>query len=189
MEFKTYIYGTKCLWRLRCVQVRDQGRSKGPSERHSRRLSPDRYACFLTNEDAVGEASRSIAEGICTRENVHHFKMWVRICRTTTGKGCNRSSIEPWVAISTLSSASGYERLLQCMACHGDAYKEGKLAHRCIPLLSFVLTNFCETVEINLCQPDRDHLISPEQSLEVMEYYGVVPEAWSLLAAAIQPVE
>lgn len=65
-----------------------------------------------------------------------------------------------------------------------DAYKEGKLrAIGASNFYPFVLTNFCETVEIKpmVNQIETHPYFTQEQSLEVMEYYGVVPEAWSPL--------
>ena len=65
-----------------------------------------------------------------------------------------------------------------------DAYKEGKL--RAIGVSNFypfVLTNFCETVEIKpmVNQIETHPYFTQEPALETMNYYGVVPEAWAPL--------
>ena len=130
--------------------------------------------------------SASNREGICTREELFiTSKMGAGYAELRHGKGCNRSfHRNHGCRLSRpLSSASGYERLLQAWRAMEDAYKEGKLAPSVHPTLSLCPHQFRETVEIKpmVNQIETHPYFTQEQSLEVMEYYGVVPEAWSPL--------
>lgn len=146
-------------------------------------------AASYTNEDAVGEAVReAIAEGLCTREELFiTSKMWVQdmqnytMAKAAIDNSLNTLGLE-YIDLYLLHQAmKDYFSAWRAME---DAYKEGKL--RAIGVSNFypsVLTNFCETVTIRpmVNQIETHPYFSQEQSLETMDYYGVVPEAWSPL--------
>ena len=146
-------------------------------------------AASYTNEDAVGEAVReAIAEGICTREELFiTSKMWVQdmqnydMAKTAIDRSIGTMGVGYLDLYLLHQAMKDYFSAWRAME---DAYKEGKL--RAIGVSNFypfVLTNFCETVEIKpmVNQIETHPYFTQEQSLEVMEYYGVVPEAWSPL--------
>lgn len=146
-------------------------------------------AASYTNEDAVGEAVRqAIAEGICTREELFiTSKMWVQDMQNyDMAKKAIDCSLEAmgleYIDLYLLHQAmKDYFSAWRAME---DAYKEGKL--RAIGVSNFypfVLTNFCETVEIKpmVNQIETHPYFTQEPALETMNYYGVVPEAWAPL--------
>lgn len=146
-------------------------------------------AASYTNEDAVGEAVRqAIAEGICTREELFiTSKMWVQdmqnydMAKKAIDRSLEAMGLE-YIDLYLLHQAmKDYFSAWRAME---DAYKEGKL--RAIGVSNFypfVLTNFCETVEIKpmVNQIETHPYFTQEPALETMNYYGVVPEAWAPL--------
>ena len=146
-------------------------------------------AASYTNEDAVGEAVRqAIAEGICTREELFiTSKMWVQdmqnydMAKRAIDRSLEAMGLE-YIDLYLLHQAmKDYFSAWRAME---DAYKEGKL--RAIGVSNFypfVLTNFCETVEIKpmVNQIETHPYFTQEPALETMNYYGVVPEAWAPL--------
>lgn len=146
-------------------------------------------AASYTNEDAVGEAVReAIAEGICTREELFiTSKMWVQDMQDyDSAKKAIAASLEKtgleYLDLYLLHQAmKDYFSAWRAME---DAYKEGKL--RAIGVSNFypfVLTNFCETVEIKpmVNQVELHPYFAQENALETMQYYDVKPEAWAPL--------
>ena len=191
MEFKTLSNGIKMpMEGFGVFQVRDKEECKQSvlnAIRAGYRLIDT--AASYTNEDAVGEAVReAIAEGICTREDLFiTSKMWVQDMQNyDMAKAAIDHSIETlgvgYIDLYLLHQAmKDYFSAWRAME---DAYKEGKL--RAIGVSNFypfVLTNFCETVEIKpmVNQIETHPYFTQEPSLEVMNYYGVVPEAWAPL--------
>lgn len=146
-------------------------------------------AASYTNEDAVGEAVReAIAEGICTREELFiTSKMWVQdmqnydMAKAAIDRSIGTMGVGYLDLYLLHQAMKDYFSAWRAME---DAYKEGKLRSIGVSnFYPFVLTNFCETVEIKpmVNQIETHPYFTQEQSLEVMEYYGVVPEAWSPL--------
>lgn len=191
MEFRTLHNGIQMpLEGFGVFQVRDKEECKESvlnAIRAGYRLIDT--AASYTNEDAVGEAVRqAIAEGICTREELFiTSKMWVQDMQNyDMAKKAIDHSIETmgleYIDLYLLHQAmKDYFSAWRAME---DAYKEGKL--RAIGVSNFypfVLTNFCETVEIKpmVNQIETHPYFTQEPSLEVMNYYGVVPEAWAPL--------
>lgn len=146
-------------------------------------------AASYTNEDAVGAAVReAIAEGICTREKLFiTSKMWVQdmqnydMAKKAIDRSLEAMGLE-YIDLYLLHQAmKDYFSAWRAME---DAYREGKL--RAIGVSNFypfVLTNFCETVEIKpmVNQIETHPYFTQESALETMNYYGVVPEAWAPL--------
>lgn len=191
MEFKTLANGMKMpMEGFGVFQVRDKEECKESvlnAIRAGYRLIDT--AASYTNEDAVGGAVReAIAEGLCTREELFiTSKMWVQDMQNyEMAKAAIDRSIEAmgleYIDLYLLHQAmKDYFSAWRAME---DAYKEGKL--RAIGVSNFypfVLTNFCETVEIKpmVNQIETHPYFTQESSLEVMNYYGVVPEAWAPL--------
>ncbi|MBQ5390251.1 MAG: aldo/keto reductase [Clostridia bacterium] len=191
MEYKTLHNGVQMpMEGFGVFQVRDKAECKESvlnAIRAGYRLIDT--AASYTNEDAVGEAVRqAIAEGICTREELFiTSKMWVQDMQNyDMAKKAIDHSIEAmgleYIDLYLLHQAmKDYFSAWRAME---DAYKEGKL--RAIGVSNFypfVLTNFCETVEIKpmVNQIETHPYFTQEPSLEVMNYYGVVPEAWAPL--------
>lgn len=191
MEYKTLHNGIKMpMEGFGVFQVRDKTECKESvlnAIRAGYRLIDT--AASYTNEDAVGEAVReAIAEGICTREELFiTSKMWVQDMQNyDMAKAAIDRSIEAmgleYLDLYLLHQAmKDYFSAWRAME---DAYKEGKL--RAIGVSNFypfVLTNFCETVEIKpmVNQIETHPYFTQEPSFEVMNYYGVVPEAWAPL--------
>lgn len=191
MEFKTLDNGIKMpMEGFGVFQVRDKEECKQSvlnAIRAGYRLIDT--AASYTNEDAVGEAVReAIAEGICTREELFiTSKMWVQDMQNydMAAKAID-SSIKTlgvdYIDLYLLHQAmKDYFSAWRAME---DAYKEGKIkAIGVSNFYPFVLTNFCETVAIKpmVNQIETHPYFTQEQSLEVMNYYGVVPEAWAPL--------
>ena len=191
MEFKTLHNGIKMpMVGFGVFQIRDKAECKESvlnAIRAGYRLIDT--AASYTNEDAVGEAVReAIAEGICTREELFiTSKMWVQDMQSyDMAKAAIDNSIKAmgleYIDLYLLHQAmKDYFSAWRAME---DAYKEGKL--RAIGVSNFypfVLTNFCETVEIKpmVNQIETHPYFTQEPSLEVMNYYGIVPEAWAPL--------
>ena len=191
MEFKTLHNGVKMpMEGFGVFQVRDKAECKASvlnAIRAGYRLIDT--AASYTNEDAVGEAVReAIAEGICTREDLFiTSKMWVQDMQNyEMAKAAIDRSNETlglgYIDLYLLHQAmKDYFSAWRAME---DAYKEGKL--KAIGVSNFyphVLANFCETVEIKpmVNQIETHPFFTQEQSLETMNYYGVVPEAWAPL--------
>lgn len=191
MEFKTLHNGIKMpMEGFGVFQVRDKEECKESvlnAIRAGYRLIDT--AASYTNEDAVGEAVReAIAEGICTREELFiTSKMWVQDMQNyDMAKAAIDRSIETmgvgYLDLYLLHQAmKDYFSAWRAME---DAYKEGKL--RAIGVSNFypfVLTNFCETVEIKpmVNQVELHPYFTQEGALETMKYYNVVPEAWAPL--------
>lgn len=191
MEFKTLHNGIKMpMEGFGVFQVRDKEECKESvlnAIRAGYRLIDT--AASYTNEDAVGEAVReAIAEGICTREELFiTSKMWVQDMQNyDMAKAAIDRSIETMgvVYLDLYLLHQAMKDYFSAWRAMEDAYKEGKL--RAIGVSNFypfVLTNFCETVEIKpmVNQIETHPYFTQEPSLEVMNYYGVVPEAWAPL--------
>jgi diketogulonate reductase-like aldo/keto reductase len=191
MEFKTLRNGIKMpMEGFGVFQVRDKEECKQSvlnAIRAGYRLVDT--AASYANEDAVGEAVReAIAEGICTREELFiTSKMWVQDMQNyDMAKKAIDASIEKlgvgYIDLYLLHQAmKDYFSAWRAME---DAYTEGKL--RAIGVSNFypfVLTNFCETVEIKpmVNQIETHPYFTQEQALETMNDYGVAPEAWAPL--------
>lgn len=191
MEFKSLHNGIKMpMEGFGVFQVRDKEECKESvlnAIRAGYRLIDT--AASYTNEDAVGEAVReAIAEGICTREELFiTSKMWVQdmqnydMAKTAIDHSIQAMGLE-YIDLYLLHQAM--KNYFSAWRAMEDAYKEGKL--RAIGVSNFypfVLTNFCETVEIKpmVNQIETHPYFTQEPSLEVMNYYGVVPEAWAPL--------
>ncbi len=191
MEFKTLSNGIKMpMEGFGVFQVRDKEECKQSvlnAIRAGYRLIDT--AASYTNEDAVGEAVReAVAEGICTREELFiTSKMWVQDMQNyDTARKAIDSSIKmlgvEYIDLYLLHQAmKDYFSAWRAME---DAYREGKLrAVGVSNFYPFVLTNFCETVDIKpmVNQIETHPYFTQEQSLEVMNHYGVIPEAWAPL--------
>jgi len=191
MEYKTLHNGVQMpMEGFGVFQVRDKAECKESvlnAIRAGYRLIDT--AASYTNEDAVGEAVReAIEEGICTREELFiTSKMWVQdmqnydMAKKAIDRSIETMGLE-YIDLYLLHQAmKDYFSAWRAME---DAYKEGKL--RAIGVSNFypfVLTNFCETVEIKpmVNQIETHPYFTQEPALETMNYYGVVPEAWAPL--------
>jgi len=191
MEYKTLHNGVQMpMEGFGVFQVRDKAECKESvlnAIRAGYRLIDT--AASYTNEDAVGEAVReAIAEGICTREELFiTSKMWVQdmqnydMAKKAIDRSLEAMGLE-YIDLYLLHQAmKDYFSAWRAME---DAYREGKL--RAIGVSNFypfVLTNFCETVEIKpmVNQIETHPYFTQEPALETMNYYGVVPEAWAPL--------
>lgn len=191
MEFKTLSNGIKMpMEGFGVFQVRDKEECKQSvlnAIRAGYRLIDT--AASYTNEDAVGEAVReAVAEGICTREELFiTSKMCVQdmqnydMARKAIDSSIKMLGVE-YIDLYLLHQAmKDYFSAWRAME---DAYREGKI--RAIGVSNFypfVLTNFCETVDIKpmVNQIETHPYFTQEQSLEIMHDYGVVPEAWAPL--------
>ena len=130
----------------------------------------------------------AIAEGICTREELFiTSKMWVQDMQNydMAKKAIDRSIEAMGIGYLDLyllhQAMKDYFSAWRAME---DAYKEGKLkAIGVSNFYPFVLTNFCETVEIRpmVNQVELHPYFAQDEALKTMEYYGVVPEAWAPL--------
>ena len=191
MEFKTLSNGIKMpMEGFGVFQVRDKEECKQSvlnAIRAGYRLIDT--AASYTNEDAVGEAVReAIAEGICTREELFiTSKMWVQDMQNyDMAKKAIDRSIET-MGIGYLDLYLLHQAMKDYFSAWRaieDAYKEGKLkAIGVSNFYPFVLTNFCETVEIRpmVNQVELHPYFAQDEALKTMEYYGVVPEAWAPL--------
>ena len=190
MEFKTLHNGIKMpMVGFGVFQIRDKAECKESvlnAIRAGYRLIDT--AASYTNEDAVGEAVREAIAGVSAQEkNSFTSKMWVQDMQSyDMAKAAIDNSIKAmgleYIDLYLLHQAmKDYFSAWRAME---DAYKEGKL--RAIGVSNFypfVLTNFCETVEIKpmVNQIETHPYFTQEPSLEVMNYYGIVPEAWAPL--------
>jgi len=146
-------------------------------------------AASYMNEEAVGAAIReAVNSGLVTREELFiTSKMWVQdmqnydMAKKAIDRSIETMGLE-YIDLYLLHQAmKDYFSAWRAME---DAYKEGKL--RAIGVSNFypfVLTNFCETVEIKpmVNQIETHPYFTQEPALETMNYYGVVPEAWAPL--------
>lgn len=146
-------------------------------------------AASYTNEDAVGEAVReAIAEGICTREELFiTSKMWVQdmqnyeMAKAAIGASLEKTGLEYLDLYLLHQAMKDYFSAWRAME---DAYRDGKL--KAIGVSNFyphVLTNFCETVEIQpmVNQVELRPYFTQENALATMKKYNIVPEAWAPL--------
>ena len=146
-------------------------------------------AASYTNEDAVGEAVReAIAEGICTREELFiTSKMWVQdmqnyeMAKAAIDASLEKTGLEYLDLYLLHQAMKDYFSAWRAME---DAYRDGKL--KAIGVSNFyphVLTNFCETVEIQpmVNQVELHPYLTQENALATMKKYNIVPEAWAPL--------
>ena len=156
MEYDTLQNGLKMLMEgVGFFQVRDKEdckRSVLDAIRTGYRLIDT--AASYTNEDAVGEAVReAIAEGICTREELFiTSRMWVQdmqnyeMAKAAIDASLEKTGLEYLDLYLLHQAMKDYFSAWRAME---DAYRDGKL--KAIGVSNFyphVLTNFCETVEI-----------------------------------------
>lgn len=146
-------------------------------------------AASYANEDAVGEAVReAIAEGLCTREELFiTSKMWVQdmqnyeMAKAAIDTSLRNLGLEYLDLYLLHQAMKDYFSAWRAMEA---AYRDGKL--KAIGVSNFypnILTNFCETVEINpmVNQVELHPYFTQASALETMDYYHVVPEAWAPL--------
>lgn len=146
-------------------------------------------AASYGNEEAVGKAvKRAIADGLCTREDLFiTSKMWVQdmqnyeMASAAIGSSLKKMNLEYLDLYLLHQAMKDYFSAWRAME---DAYEAGKL--RAIGVSNFyahTLTNFCETVRIKpmVNQIETHPFFVQKESLETMEFYHVVPEAWSPL--------
>ena len=146
-------------------------------------------AASYGNEEAVGKAvKRAIADGLCTREDLFiTSKMWVQdmqnyeMASAAIDSSLKKMNLEYLDLYLLQQAMKNYFSAWRAME---DAYEAGKL--RAIGVSNFyahTLTNFCETVRIKpmVNQIETHPFFVQKESLETMEFYHVVPEAWSPL--------
>ena len=146
-------------------------------------------AASYGNEEAVGKAvKRAIADGLCTREDLFiTSKMWVQdmqnyeMASAAIDSSLKKLNLEYPDLYLLHQAMKDYFSAWRAME---DAYEAGKL--RAIGVSNFyahTLTNFCETVRIKpmVNQIETHPFFVQKESLETMEFYHVVPEAWSPL--------
>ena len=146
-------------------------------------------AASYGNEEAVGKAvKRAIADGLCTREDLFiTSKMWVQdmqnyeMASAAIDSSLKKMNLEYLDLYLLHQAMKDYFSAWRAME---DAYDAGKL--RAIGVSNFyahTLTNFCETVRIKpmVNQIETHPFFVQKESLETMEFYHVVPEAWSPL--------
>ena len=147
-------------------------------------------AASYGNEEAVGAGvKKAIDDGLVTREELFiTTKVWVSDARNEeTAYEAVKTSLKkldmPYVDLVLLHQAMGdYFAAYRGIT---KAYKEG-LA-RAVGVSNFfpwVLTNFCENVEVipAVNQIELHPFFTQEHALEVMRSYGVAPQAWGPLA-------
>ena len=147
-------------------------------------------AASYGNEEAVGAGvKKAIDDGLVTREELYiTTKVWVSDARNEeTAYEAIKTSLKkldmPYVDLVLLHQAMGdYFAAYRGIT---KAYKEG-LA-RAVGVSNFfpwVLTNFCENVEVipAVNQIELHPFFTQEHALEVMRSYGVAPQAWGPLA-------
>lgn len=145
-------------------------------------------AASYTNEDAVGEAVReAIAEGICTREELFiTSKMWVQdmqnyeMAKAAIDASLEKTGLEYLDLYLLHQAMKDYFSAWRAME---DAYRDGKL--KAIGVSNFyphVLTNFCETVEIQpmVNQVELHPYFTQENALATMKKYNIVPEQFTV---------
>lgn len=146
-------------------------------------------AASYGNEEAVGKGvKRAIADGLCTREDLFiTSKMWVQdmqnyeMASAAIDSSLKKMNLEYLDLYLLHQAMKDYFSAWRAME---DAYEAGKL--RAIGVSNFyahTLTNFCETVRIKpmVNQIETHPFFVQKESLETMEFYHVVPEAWSPL--------
>lgn len=145
-------------------------------------------AAVYTNEDALGDGIRqAIEEGIVTREELFiTSKLWVQDMDYEAAKKGIEASIKKlgfdYIDLYLLHQAArDYFGAWRAME---EAYKEGKL--KAIGVSNFypwILTNFCETVEVipAVNQIEMHPWFVQEDALKEANRYGVVVEAWAPL--------
>ena len=147
-------------------------------------------AASYGNEEAVGAGvKKAIADGLVTREELFiTTKVWVSDARNEdTAYEAVKTSLKkldmPYVDLVLLHQAMGdYFAAYRGIT---KAYREGLT--KAVGVSNFfpwVLTNFCENVEVipAVNQIELHPFFTQEHALEVMKSYGVVPQAWGPLA-------
>lgn len=146
-------------------------------------------AASYGNEEAVGKAvKRAIADGLCTREDLFiTSKMWVQdmqnyeMASAAIDSSLKKMNLEYLDLYLLHQAMKDYFSAWRAME---DAYEAGKL--RAIGVSNFyahTLTNFCETVRIKpmVNQIETHPFFVQKEAMATMEFYHVVPEAWSPL--------
>ncbi len=142
-------------------------------------------AASYGNEEAVGAA---IKESNVAREELFiTTKLWVQDASYEAAKKAIQTSLDKlgleYIDLYLLHQPMGdYFGAYRAME---EAYKEGKL--KAIGVANFypeVLANFCETVEIipAVNQVELHPFFQQTKALELMNEYGVKPEAWGPFA-------
>ena len=147
-------------------------------------------AASYMNEEAFGKGvKRAIADGLVTRDELFiTTKVWVQDEKTEeTAYEAVKASLAKldmeYVDLVLLHQALGdYFAAYRGIT---KAYKEGLTkAVGVSNFFPFVLTNFCETVEVipAVNQVELHPFFPQEEALAVMKEYGVQPQAWGPLA-------
>ncbi len=142
-------------------------------------------AASYGNEEAVGAAIR---ESCVAREELFiTTKLWVQDASYEAAKKAIQTSLDKlgleYIDLYLLHQPMGdYFGAYRAME---EAYKEGRL--KAIGVANFypeVLANFCETVEIipAVNQVELHPFFQQTKALELMNEYGVKPEAWGPFA-------
>ncbi len=144
----------------------------------------DTAAAYM-NEEAVGAAVRE--SGVAREELFITTKLWVQDASYESAKKAIQTSLDKlgleYIDLYLLHQPMGdYFGAYRAME---EAYKEGKL--KAIGVANFypeVLANFCETVEIipAVNQVELHPFFQQAKALELMNEYGVKPEAWGPFA-------
>ena len=144
----------------------------------------DTAAAYM-NEKAVGEAIKKC--GVPREELFITTKLWVQDASYEGAKKAIQTSLDnlglDYLDLYLIHQPMGdYIGAYRAME---EAYKEGKL--RAIGVCNFYparLADFCETVEVKpaVNQVELHPFFQQENALELMNEYGVVPEAWGPFA-------
>ncbi len=142
-------------------------------------------AASYGNEEAVGAAIRE--SGVAREELFITTKLWVQDANYEAAKKAIQTSLDKlgleYIDLYLLHQPMGdYFGAYRAME---EAYKEGKL--KAIGVANFypeVLANLCETVEVipAVNQVELHPFFQQAKALEVMNEYGVKPEAWGPFA-------
>ncbi len=142
-------------------------------------------AASYGNEEAVGAAIRE--SGVAREELFITTKLWVQDASYEAAKKAIQTSLDKlgleYIDLYLLHQPMGdYFGAYRAME---EAYKEGRL--KAIGVANFypeVLANFCETVEIipAVNQVELHPFFQQTKALELMNEYGVKPEAWGPFA-------
>ncbi len=142
-------------------------------------------AASYGNEEAVGAAIRE--SGVAREELFITTKLWVQDSNYEAAKKAIQTSLDKlgleYIDLYLLHQPMGdYFGAYRAME---EAYKEGKI--KAIGVANFypeVLANFCETVEIipAVNQVELHPFFQQAKALELMNEYGVKPEAWGPFA-------
>ncbi len=137
------------------------------------------------NEEAVGAAIKE--SGVAREELFITTKLWVQDASYEAAKKAIQTSLDKlgleYIDLYLLHQPMGdYFGAYRAME---EAYKEGKL--KAIGVANFypeVLANFCETVEVipAVNQVELHPFFQQTKALELMNEYGVKPEAWGPFA-------